>query len=120
VSSGAVSNAYDITRNVERADHLDDPKQKAIYDAETYKARPGVSVATLISLAVDDDPVEVVGQAWQASQLHSIQNNKDPFCMRYNLTHGHWEVAQSAEVWYSSRHSEHSKQQHQALIATTL
>jgi hypothetical protein len=36
-----VSNAYDITRNVERADHLDDPKQKAIYDAETYKVCGG-------------------------------------------------------------------------------
>lgn len=30
----------DVTRNVARAGHLDDPQQRAIYEAETYKIAP--------------------------------------------------------------------------------
>lgn len=37
VTSGAVSDTSMITRNVERADHLDDPKERKIYEAEVVK-----------------------------------------------------------------------------------
>lgn len=36
-TSGGVADTRDITRNVERADHLDDPLQRKIYDAEVTR-----------------------------------------------------------------------------------
>lgn len=38
-TAGGISDTRDVTRNVERLDHLDDPLQRKIYDAETYKVR---------------------------------------------------------------------------------
>lgn len=42
-TAGEVSDTSMITRNVERADHLDDPQEKKIYDAEVYKTKLGHS-----------------------------------------------------------------------------
>lgn len=42
VTSGGVANVSDISRNVERVDHLDDPLQARIYDAETSKVPGGL------------------------------------------------------------------------------
>lgn len=37
-TAGSVSDTKDIARNVERAEHLDDPVQRKIYEAEVTKA----------------------------------------------------------------------------------
>ncbi|GLC41232.1 hypothetical protein PLESTF_000791500 [Pleodorina starrii] len=42
---GAVADTKDIARNVERADHLDDPVQRRIYDAEVIRVTPGKEAA---------------------------------------------------------------------------
>ncbi|KAG2497801.1 hypothetical protein HYH03_004072 [Edaphochlamys debaryana] len=38
---GSVADPRDITRNTERAEHLDDPVQRRIYEAEVVKVAPG-------------------------------------------------------------------------------
>ncbi len=41
-TAGSVSDTKDIARNVERAEHLDDPVQRRIYEAEVTRVSPYV------------------------------------------------------------------------------
>ncbi|KAF8056443.1 Napepld [Scenedesmus sp. PABB004] len=41
VSQGETAAPWDVTSNVERSKHLDDPAQAKIYEAETYRVSPG-------------------------------------------------------------------------------
>ncbi|GIL81382.1 hypothetical protein Vretifemale_10363, partial [Volvox reticuliferus] len=44
-TSGAIADTKDIARNVERVEHLDDPVQRRIYEAEVVRVAPGREAA---------------------------------------------------------------------------